>query len=357
MLYGVILAGGSGTRLWPSSRRTLPKQAMPILGGDSLFQRAVKRLDGLVPPERIYVVTNQGQAKLLASQAPQVPRKNIVGEPVARDSAAAIFLAAAITSAKDGTAVNLVMPADHLISPMESFQDAARRAAQLAEATGSLVTFGVKPTRPSTGYGYVERGEALPSAKGAFAVARFKEKPDAATAQGYVDAGRYYWNSGMFVWKASAILEAARRFVPEHYEGIAPLGKLFGGNRFRKALAAAYEPLKKISIDYAVMEKAPNLAVVEAEFDWGDIGSHTALREFAQRDAAGNVRIGLTKVLDSTNSIVISEDGHLLAVFGCKDIVAIHTADATLVCPADRAEDLKALIASIEGREELKKYL
>jgi mannose-1-phosphate guanylyltransferase len=190
MLYGVILAGGSGTRLWPSSRKMLPKQAMPILGGDSLFQRAVKRLDGLVPPERIYVITNRDQARLLASQAREIPRKNIIGEPVARDSAAAIFLAAAITGAKDGDAVNLVTPADHVISPVASFQDTAKRAVQLAEASDALVTFGIKPTRPATGYGYIERGESLSQAKGAFVVARFKEKPDRATAQGYIDAGR-----------------------------------------------------------------------------------------------------------------------------------------------------------------------
>lgn len=357
MLYVVILAGGSGTRLWPSSRKLLPKQAIPLLGGESLFQRAVRRVEGFVPPERVFVITNQAQARLLASQAPEIPRANIIAEPLARDSAAAVFLAAAITSAKDPEAVNLVVPADHLISPVDLFQDAARRAIRLTEETDLFVTFGIPPRFPATGYGYIERGEPLPGVDGAYRVVRFKEKPDKATAQGYIDSGRYYWNSGMFVWRTSKILDAARAFVPEHYAAIAPLGNAFGRRGFAKALKAAYEPLKKISIDYAVMERARDIAVIEADFDWSDVGSHTALREFAETDERGNIRIGLTEALCSTNSVVISSDNHLLAVFGYSDVVAVHTRDATLVCPANRADDLKKLIAAIESREDLKGYL
>jgi mannose-1-phosphate guanylyltransferase len=356
MLYAVILAGGSGTRLWPSSRRNMPKQAIPLIEGKSLFQLALTRVEGWVPPERTFVITNAAQADILAAQAPRIPRSNIIGEPLARDSAAAIFLAAAITGAGDPDALNLVMPADHLLSPVERFRECARGALRLAEK-GMLTTFGVKPRYPATGYGYIERGEPLPDVPGAYRVVRFKEKPDEATAGGYIASGRFYWNSGMFAWRARAILDAARVFAREHHDAVAPLAERFGADGFSDALRAAYEPLRKVSIDYAVMEKAPNIAVVEADFDWSDVGSHTAMRDFTACDADGNIRIGSVEAVDSANCVVASSDGHLVAIFGCKDMVVVHTADATLVVPADRAQDLKKLISRLENKEDLQKYL
>jgi len=356
MLYTVIMAGGSGTRFWPLSRQAMPKQAIPICGPKSLFQRAVERVDGLTPPERTFVITNAEQADILASQAPRIPRENIIAEPFARDSAAAVFLGAAIAAARDEDAVTLVKPADHIISPVDKFHAAVKRAVTVAEK-GCLVTFGVPPRFPATGYGYIERGEPLEGIEGAYKVRRFREKPDQETAEGYVADGRHYWNSGMFVWRARDILEAARRFAPAHYEAIAPLGEAFGGEGFQAALADAYGALEKISIDFAVMEKAENIATVEADFEWDDVGTPVSLRDYFEADAEKNVVRGRACIHDASRCVLISDDDHLLAVVGCHDLVVIHTADATLVCPAGRIGDVKKLVNDMAGDEQMRKYL
>jgi len=356
MLYGVIMAGGSGTRFWPLSRKQRPKQAMPFLGGKSLFQRALDRVEALAPPEHTLIITNEDQAELLASQAGGLPRENIVGEPLARDSAAAVFLAASIVVEQDPDAVTLVKPADHLISPVEKFAATVNRAVSIA-GEGFLVTFGVRPTSPATGYGYIERGEKLEAAEDAYRVVRFHEKPDRQTAERYLAEGRYYWNSGIFVWRAADILEAAREFAPEHFEAIRPLGRLFGTGEFAPALREAYEPLEKISIDFGVMERAQNIATVEADFQWSDVGSPVALRGCHEPDESGNVRRGLTHTLDAANCVLLSDEDHLVAAVGCEDLVVIHTDDATLVCPADRVGDVKRLVSELRRREETRDRL
>lgn len=356
MLYGVIMAGGSGTRFWPLSRRSVPKQAMPFLGGESLFEMALARLAGLTPPERTFVVTTGAQAELLASQAADIPRENVVAEPVGRDSAAAIFLAAAIIAARDEDAVMIVKAADHIIKPIERFHAAALRAAEVAER-GYLVTFGVVPSYPATGYGYVERGEPLEGIPGAYEVRRFREKPNLETAREYIADGNHYWNSGIFVWRARDILEAARRFAPKHHAAIAPLGALFGTPRFAAAMAAAYEGLEKISIDYAVMEHADNVATVEADFEWDDVGSLVSFKDYSETDENGNVVHGLAEALASSGCVLVSGDDHLLTVIGCDNLIVIHTDDATLVCPADRAQEVKRLVSKLEGRKDIGKYL
>lgn len=356
MLYTIIMAGGSGTRFWPLSRRRMPKQAMPFLGERSLFQRALERVDGLTPPECTFVITNAEQAELLASQAPALPRGNIVAEPVARDSAAAIFLGAAIVHARDEDAVMLVKPADHVISPVDAFQATVERAVKAAEK-GLLVTFGVPPRFGSTGYGYIERGEPLEGVEGAYLVERFKEKPDQETAEGYVAGGMHYWNSGMFVWRAADILEAARRFAPAHYERIAPLGGLFGSEDFKEALAEAYRDLEKISIDYAVMENAENVATVEAGFQWDDVGSPVSFRDYFEADGERNVIQGLGRTHDASRCVLVSGEDHLIAVVGCHDLVVIHTDDATLVCPASRIADVKRLVADLADDDRTAEYL
>ncbi len=357
MLYSVIMAGGSGTRFWPLSRRSMPKQALRLFGGKSLFEMALERVEGLTPPERTFVVTTQEQAELLAEQAANIPRENIVAEPFGRDSAAAVFLSAAIVGAKDAEAVILLKASDHLISPVERFHGAARKAEALAEDGHMLVTFGVPPSYAATRYGYIERGEPTGEAAGCYRVARFHEKPDAATAGRYVEEGRYYWNSGIFVWRAADILAAAKEFTGEHYRAIAPLGELFGAEGFAEALAAAYEPLSKVSIDYAVMEKAPNIAMVEADFQWNDLGSPLALRECMEPDEDGNVRKGLIHALESTGCVALSDEAHLVALVGCENLVVIHTDDATLVCRADRAGEVKRLVGMFEEHGGISDYL
>lgn len=357
MLYSVIMAGGSGTRFWPLSRRAAPKQAMGFLGGESLFQRALARTEGLSEAERTLVVTTAEQAGVLAEQAGGLPARNVVGEPEGRDSAAAIFLAAAIIAQEDSDAVMLVKPADHLISPVESFQRIVGRAVRVAEEGGLLVTFGITPRRPETGYGYIERGARIAGVSGAYEVLSFREKPGVETAREYIEAGRYYWNSGMFVWRARDILDAAAEYAPEHFAAIAPLGELFGTADFAPSLEEAYGSIEKISIDYAVMEKAANVAVVEADFEWSDVGSPTALLDCLEKDASGNVCEGMTLAHGSSGNVIVSDEEHLVAAVGCEGIVIIHTADATLVCPAERVQEIKGLVAEIERRDELERFL
>ncbi|MCD6406175.1 MAG: mannose-1-phosphate guanylyltransferase, partial [Planctomycetes bacterium] len=230
------------------------------------------------------------------------------------------------------------------------------RAVEVARR-GKLVTFGVTPTRAATGYGYVERGAGISGVRSAYEVIRFHEKPNLETAQEYLKDERFYWNSGMFVWRAQDVLQAAEQFSPRHFQAIAPLGALFGTSKFDEALGAAYEPLEKISIDYAVMEKAPNIATVEADFEWNDIGSPVALRFCVDADADGNIRKGLTEAFDSSGCILLSSEDHLLAAVGCEDLVVIHTPDATLVCPAERAQDIKKLVTEMGNNPDFGKYL
>jgi len=356
MLYSVIMAGGTGTRFWPLSRRKNPKQVISLAEGPSLFERTVARLKRLVPPERTYVVTRAELAPTLRALAPQLPRENVIGEPVGRDSAAAVFLGASIIAHKDGQAVILVSAADHLIAPAARFRAAVRKASGLARH-GFLVTFGIPPTRPSTAYGYVECGAALPGVAGAFRVRRFHEKPSSRTARRYLRAKRFFWNSGLFVWKAATILDAARRFAPEHFAAISPLGALHGAAGFQASLAAAYRKVNRISIDYAIMEKARNVAMLKADFDWADVGGPLALRRCMKADGAGNIHIGLVDLLDSRDCVAVSGDDRLLALFGCEDLVVIQTPDATLVCPADRAEELKKLVSRLDARSDTAEFL
>jgi mannose-1-phosphate guanylyltransferase len=356
MLYGAIMAGGAGTRLWPLSRKRRPKQAIPLAGGPSLFERTVARLEGIVPSERILVITTSQLVRTLGALVPAIPRGNFVGEPVGRDSAAAVFLAASIVAEKDPEAVMLVCAADHLISPKKRFQAAVARAVALAKKD-FLVTFGIRPTRPSTAYGYIERGRPLGHTRGAHLVKKFHEKPDAATARRYASSKRFFWNSGLFAWKASTILAAAREYAPGHARALENLGALFGTTKFAGAVRAAYNKLPRISIDYAVMEKADNVAVVESDFEWSDVGGPIALRTMVEADHGGNVKLGLVDLLDSKGCVAISGDDRLLAVFGCEDLVVIQTHDATLVCPASRADELKKLVKKLESDARMREFL
>jgi mannose-1-phosphate guanylyltransferase len=356
MLYVMIMAGGSGTRFWPLSRHLCPKQTMPLFDDGSLFEKALARAAGLAPPERTFVVTTSEQTKLLSKQAVDIPPGNIIAEPFGRDSAAAVFLGAAVIAAVDPDATILVKTADHVIAPIDAFQKSVGDAVKLAE-TGFLVTFGITPRHPATGYGYIERGVEIDGAPRAFRVARFTEKPEIEIAKKFLEDGLHFWNSGMFVWRASDILAAARTHAREHYDSIAPLGELFGKRGFKKALAEAYERIGRASIDYAIMEKAANVAVVEASFEWDDLGSPVSLRAYFDADSNGNVIRGLAAQFDSSDCVVLSTDDHLVAVEGCEGLVVIHTDDATLVCPADKIEDVKALVARLARDKRTNRYV
>ena len=351
MEYAVIRAGGAGKRLWPLSRHRRPKQLLPLVDGKNLLEIAVERLEGLFPVENILVVTNAEYAGLVADALPQLKPENIIGEPMGRDTANAVALAAEIIAGRDQDATMVIFTADHVIKPIPQFAETVSLAMKtVAEHPDALLTFGINPTYPHTGLGYIHAGDQI--ADGVRHVQGFKEKPDHQDARRYVESGQYYWNSGMFVWKLSAIRDALGKFLPDSMEKLAPIAPAVReGRDITGILADVYPQLQKISIDYAVMEKAEKVLVVEMSCEWVDVGSWPALENVTELDDAGNiVTAENSAVLDSFRNIVISEDDHLLAVLGMDDCVVIHSKDATLVCNKADSQRLKELVEFIEEK-------
>jgi mannose-1-phosphate guanylyltransferase len=353
MLHAVIMAGGSGTRFWPASRANRPKQFLPLFGDETLLQATVRRIADWVPAERTLVVTNQAHAGETLRELPAIPPANVLREPCGRNTAPCIGLAGMLIAQRDPNAVMLVMPADHRIERADLFREAVERAVALVEREPALVLFGIRPSYPSVSFGYLERGAALPDSQlGAFRVASFREKPDRATAEKLVAAGRFFWNSGIFVWKASTILEALEQFEPDIYEGLSRLRPHVGNPGWDHALSAEFPGLKAISIDYGVLERAANVMMIEAPFDWDDVGSWQALGRQAQQsaDGAGNSAQGLFCGIDSQGCIVRTTSDHLIATIGMSDCVIVHTPDATLVARKDDEESLRRLVQTLRER-------
>jgi len=350
--YAVIMAGGAGTRLWPLSRKSRPKQLVRILGDKSLLDEAVERLSGSVGPEYLYIITNRQYVEQMVAAYPQIPPENIIGEPQGRDTANAIGLAAAVIHQRDPEAVMGVFTADHIITPAETFRRVLDSAfAYVAGSPNSLITFGIPPTWPHTGMGYIQRGEKL--GEGVFRVKQFKEKPDETTAAQYLADGDYYWNGGMFVWRAATILEKLQQLLPDSAAGLDAISKAWNTDSRIETLDRIFPTLPKISIDYAVMEKVAlegKVIVVELPCRWLDVGSWPALAEVLDPDEAGNrATAKKTHLLDARNNILISEDpDHLLVAIGVNDLIVVHSPDATLVCPNDQAEKIKSLVGEIQ---------
>jgi mannose-1-phosphate guanylyltransferase len=359
MRHAVIMAGGSGTRLWPLSRSGRPKQLLDVVAGEggtshSLLAEAFLRLEAVLPAEQIWVCTSARYADLVRAALPRLGADRLVLEPVARDTANAVGLTAALVADVDPDAELAVVSADHVIRPIDRFAAVLRTAYDaLAARPRSLVTLGITPTSPATGFGYVQRG-APTEVAGVSEAASFREKPDLATAEEYVASGEYLWNSGMFVWRAQTVLEALADHLPATAEGLARIVAAPAGPERDAVLAEVFPTLPKISVDYAVLEPAAaepgRVLVADLDVDWLDVGSWPALANTLERDGHNTVH-GLVASVDSAGNIVFSDDpGHLVALVGVRDSVVVHTADVTMVCPVSDAERVKQLLGAVEER-------
>ncbi len=360
--YVVIMAGGSGERFWPESRRVRPKQLLPIVGDEPMLTQTVKRLDDLISPERIFVITNRDQRSAVLETCPMLDPDKVVGEPVGRDTAAAVGLATILVRQLEPEACFAMLPADAVIHDAAGLRSTLESAFAAAEADPAmLVTIGIGATFPATGYGYIQQGSAIGTRAGreTFAVSRFVEKPDLETAERYLASGNYFWNAGIFVWSVGAISGELARHTPTLWASLSAIGAaLEDGRSLDACLAEHYPPLEKISIDYAVIEKAERVAMVPAGFDWDDVGEWSALARHFPADEAGNVTRGLVRLEASSNNIVFSrEPDHLVALVGADDLIVVKTPDATLVCHKDRAQAIKALVKSLGAEEALRRLV
>ena len=355
--YVIIMAGGSGTRFWPKSRRTLPKQLLSIFTGKTMVEETLLRAAQIVPRENVFVITTADQAALTRELlGDAIGPDNLIAEPFGRDTAPCIALACARVALARGEASMLVMPADHVIRPVEEFVRVANAGFEAAETTEALVTFGVPPTRPATEYGYVAAGDVEREVGGITVreVSEFKEKPDLETAKQFLDAGNYFWNAGIFVWKLSAITAQLERHSPALAAAIPALKDALASDP-SKDLPPIYAALDKTSIDYAVMERADRVLVAETTYEWNDVGSWTSLAELFQPDDNGNIVQGDHLGIDCSNLIVFAGDHHLVATVGLKDLIIVHTGDATLVMNAGQAQRIKEVVGRLQsqGREEV----
>lgn len=353
--YAVIMAGGVGSRFWPASRRLRPKQLLPLADDNtSLIRATVERISPVVPAERVIIVTSDGLCEATAAELPDVPRENILGEPTGRNTAPCVGWAAAHVRRRDPDATMMVLPADHHIGDVPAYLDVLRRCIGAA-GEGALVTVGLVPTRPETGYGYIEPGDAR--GEGVFATKRFVEKPDAERAARFVDSG-YLWNSGMFFFQAASVLAEFNRQRPAMYAMLERYDEAAATGDEAELVARTYGDIESISFDHGVMEDADNVWVVPGSFGWSDLGSWTTAYELADKDADGNAlpREGDDSadaiVIDSTGSYISAGAGKLVALVGMRDVVVVDTDDALLVMPRERAQDVKRVVAALKEQDD-----
>lgn len=345
--FVVILAGGKGERFWPLSRQARPKQLLPIVGDKPMLAQTLSRVGRVVPAKNILVITNAAQAAAVRKVCPGLPAKNIIAEPIGRDSGPAVGLAAALVERVDPKGVFAILAADHVIHDEASFRRDLKAAFAAAEADPVMVTIGITPTEPMTGYGYIKTAKKRTKAgTGRIQpVERFVEKPDLRTAKAYLASGDYFWNAGMFIWSVPVVLQAFADHAPVLARGLDTLRRELGSGRpLAAVLKQVYPQLERISVDFALLERAKNVVMLPASFDWDDVGAWPAVARHRPCDSAGNVQRGNVLVEQGTGNIVLSEGGHLVTILGADNLIVVHTPDATLVCPRDRAQDIKALL-------------
>jgi len=368
MLHIVVMAGGAGTRFWPESRAARPKQLLPLAGQRTMLQMAVDRLGALGGKENLWILTGAALIEAVRKQLPKLSASHVIGEPCKRDTAPCIGLAALLLSQKDPQATMVVMPADQVIQPDDKFQQSILAAAALVDQNPQrIVTFGIKPTYPATTFGYIERGEALSTAERmehphpsplprgegtepqrVFHVSHFREKPPANVAQEYVASGRFYWNSGIFVWKAATILQALEQRQPEMLARLRTIDAAWAKPDSQEVFAHEFAAIKGISIDYAVMEHAADVAVIEAPFTWDDVGTWEAVARLADADGKGNTVAGRHLAIDTAGSIIRTDEHHLVVTVGVNDLIVVHTPDATLVANRHDEESIRKIVKMLE---------
>lgn len=355
--YAVIMAGGGGTRFWPLSRQQMPKQLLNISGNDVMINESIKRIADLIPLSNIFVVTNRKQKDIINELLlNDLPRENILFEPVGRNTAACIAFAAMTINSRCPDAVMCVLPSDHHIGDEDGFRRTIRHAGQTAEETGKLITIGIKPTFPATGYGYIKyEAEDNPCCNGAYEVTSFVEKPDIERAREYQKQGNYLWNSGMFVWKVSTILENMMRYLPRLYKAMSRIREYIGSKKEEENIESVYKELQSISIDFGIMERSDDVLVIPGSFGWNDVGSWDSLGTIFPTDDNGNIIKARHIALDTRNSIIYSND-RLVATIGLEDIIVADTPDALLICPKSKAQDVKSVVDMIK-RQGLEEYI
>jgi mannose-1-phosphate guanylyltransferase len=357
MNYAVVLAGGIGERLWPKSRASMPKHLQAIVGKKTMFQQAVDRVRGFVEINNVYVVTAAAQKKIILKQVPDLIPENVIGEPVGKNTAAAIGVAAMLIHSDDGNAVMASLHSDHYIEDVRSFQRVLKDCCAVAKETSAIVTIGIKPDYANTGFGYIHRAEKMKFRhKTVFHRATgFKEKPDEKTARKYLKSGEYLWNSGMFIWKTSVIFDEIKKNMPHLYNVCMKLRQSIRKTGFDNALRKAYDSLDSIPIDTGIMEKAKNVIMAEAAFDWDDVGSWLAVEKHIRKDDKGNAVQGEFVGIDSSGCIVDCGDS-LVATAGVKDLIIVCSGKAVLVCHKNKAQDVKELVRALKSDPNMKKY-
>lgn len=357
-LHVLIMAGGRGERFWPQSRQNLPKQFLKLKGRKTLLQETVERLKGLIPPSKIWVLTHESHVTLARKSAPSLNPKNIIGEPLGKDTAPCIAVAAGLIMKKDPNAVMAVLPADHTISPKQKFQQVLKEAARMAQSKQALITLGIPPRNPHTGYGYIQIKKSIRT-KGRhrfFQVAAFKEKPNLKTAKQYLKKGGFYWNSGIFVWEAKTILNEIKKYLPNIYKQAMKVQKDWGTKKAKKTLKNAFQKFEKISIDYGVLEKSDSVYMAKAPFNWDDVGSWISLSKYLPKDSKSNTFQGEVLPIQTQNSILVATDG-LVATLGVQNLIVVSTPEVTLVADKSKEQEVKRLLSELKKKKSLVPYL
>lgn len=349
----LIMAGGSGTRFWPRSRVKKPKQYLNITGNESLLQETINRFTTFTAPGNIYVVSGKAQAGVLEEQTQMLPNENLIYEPVGKNTLPCIGLAAMFAEKENPDGIMVVSPSDHLIKNTDLFKNTVLAAAKIAGERNGIVTIGISPQYPATGYGYVKVSEDITEGEKIrqFKVERFVEKPDEETAKGYLKQGGFYWNSGMFIFKISVFLEAVKKYTPRLYSDLRKIQADMGNPTFEKTLDTIYREVESISVDYGIMEHAQNIYLAEGNFDWNDLGSWESVYQVSEKDENGNVGPEDTVFVESNNSYVFADEG-IVALIGLDDVVVVRDGDAVLVCRREKTEEVKKVVEYLKIKNQ-----